>query len=322
MSHRIDDDGKNILISVPHGATIPGDEMDEIVTSARERIIYEDYFERIGNDSLRSELAGRLHNLVIREELDAHLLREMISDATSITVTFAEDSLRLALLAKELLGEYMKIEATDHAPMAVSAPLWDDFAYLSPGTFLLPCAGVDVPERPNLLPNAPRSYRSGIHRGIDFPAPYGKESRAVADGIVIRADQGYQEITNEFRESLLDKAATIKRTPSDVFEHVLLGRSIFLDHGLKIVPGKRIISIYAHLAEINGDLRAGDSVKRGQLLGLVGNSGTSDGAKGTKKGAHLHFEIIIQDENGERFLGQGFAHAKLLDLLGTVFSRE
>ena len=58
-------------------------------------------------------------------------------------------------------------------------------------------------------------------------------------------------------------------------------------------------------------------MKRGQLLGLVGNSGTSDGARGTKNGAHLHFEIIIQDENGERFLGQGLDHAELLDLVAS-----
>lgn len=322
MSHRVDDDGKNVILTIPHGAVVPEDEMNEIVTSARGRITYGDYFESVENDSLRGELARNLHDLIIREQLDAHLLREIISDATAVTFTLSEDSLRLTLLADELLVKHIKTEETDPAPVAVSAPLHDDFAYLSSGLFLLPCAGVNVPQRSNLLPNAPRSYRSGIHRGIDFPAPYGREVRAVADGVVIRADQGYREISNEFRESLLHKAATIKRTPSDVFEHVLLGRSVILDHGLEIVPGKRLISIYAHLAEINGDLRTGASVKRSQLLGLVGNSGTSDGAKGTKNGAHLHFEIIIQDEEGERFLGQGFPQAELLDLLGTVFSRE
>ncbi len=322
ISHRIDDDGENILITIPHGAIVPGDEMNEIVTSARERIIYEDYFESVANDSLRRELAGHLHNVIIRDELNSHLLRAIISDTTAITISLSEDSSRLALLAEELLGKHAKTENSDPAPMAVSAPLRDDFAYLSPGTFLLPCAGFDVPKRPNLLPNAPRSYRNGIHRGIDFPAPYGNESRAVADGVVIRADQGYREITNEFRESLLEKAEAIKRTPSDIFEHVLLGRSVFLDHGLEIASGKRIISIYAHLAEIDVNLRTGESVKRGQLLGLVGNSGTSDGARGTKNGAHLHFEIIIQDENGERFLGQGLDHAELLDLVESVFSRK
>ncbi|NIA18524.1 MAG: hypothetical protein GWO85_00340, partial [Simkaniaceae bacterium] len=51
----------------------------------------------------------------------------------------------------------------------------------------LPCEGVPVPDNPILLPNAPRSYRNGTHRGVDFYANWGSPVRSVADGVVIRA---------------------------------------------------------------------------------------------------------------------------------------
>ena len=52
---------------------------------------------------------------------------------------------------------------------------------------------------------------------------------AVADGTVLRADNSFEEISPEFRKSLLKSASNIKRTPSDVFEHILLGKTVILD---------------------------------------------------------------------------------------------
>ena len=47
-------------------------------------------------------------------------------------------------------------------------PEWVDSLKL-----ILPCEGVMVPKRSMRLPNAPRDYRNGIHRGIDFFANWG-----------------------------------------------------------------------------------------------------------------------------------------------------
>ena len=68
---------------------------------------------------------------------------------------------------------------------------------------VLPCKGIMVPKRASRLPNAPRDYRNGIHRGVDFFANWGTPVRAVADGIVIRSDLYYQEFEPEFREHAL-----------------------------------------------------------------------------------------------------------------------
>jgi len=195
----------------------------------------------------------------------------------------------------------------------------DDFSYLSDLQLLYPCKGVPLPEESWLLPNASRSYRHGIHRGIDFVANYGSEIRAVASGTVIRADHHFQEFNPDFREQLLAEAATIGRTPSDVFNNILVGQSVIIDHGTEMVPGKRLISLYAHLSHIDNDIQVESKVEQGQRLGLSGNSGTEPATLGEKGGAHLHFELIIQDAEGERYLGQGLEVEEVKALLDELF---
>lgn len=54
------------------------------------------------------------------------------------------------------------------------------------------------------------------------------------------------------------------------------GEVVWLDHG------REILSVYAHLSRI--DVRVGQSVRRGQTIGL-------SGASGDVTGPHLHFEV-------------------------------
>ena len=87
------------------------------------------------------------------------------------------------------------------------------------------------------------------HKGMDFSSNRGTPIYATGDGVVKRADNrssGY-------------------------------GRHIRIDHGFGY------ISLYAHLNKYN--VRRGQKVKRGDIIGFVGNTGRS-------VAPHLHYEII------------------------------
>ena len=54
-----------------------------------------------------------------------------------------------------------------------------------------------------------------------------------------------------------------------------------------VAHGGGIMTLYGHLLET--DVRVGDSVARGQRIGLEGTSGLSTGP-------HLHFELRVNDQ--------------------------
>ena len=91
------------------------------------------------------------------------------------------------------------------------------------------------------------------HWGMDFTAPRGTPIYASGDGKVIQADNtasGY-------------------------------GKHIRIDHGYGY------ISLYAHLYKYN--VRKGNKVKRGDLIGFVGSTGRSEAP-------HLHYEVFKDKE--------------------------
>ena len=92
-----------------------------------------------------------------------------------------------------------------------------------------------------------------FHPGMDFAAPQGTEIYATGDGIVTAADdksQGY-------------------------------GWHVVIDHGFGYE------TLYGHMVKLN--CKAGDHVKRGQVIGFVGSTGLSTAP-------HCHYEV---HKNGE-----------------------
>lgn len=87
------------------------------------------------------------------------------------------------------------------------------------------------------------------HLGIDLPAPYGTEIYAANDGKVLKA-----------------------RYSSSY------GYYILIDHG------GELSTLYAHCSKLL--VKAGDTVKRGQVIAKVGSTGNSTGY-------HLHFEVRV-----------------------------
>jgi murein DD-endopeptidase MepM/ murein hydrolase activator NlpD len=75
-----------------------------------------------------------------------------------------------------------------------------------------------------------------------------------------------------------------------------LGNAVFIQHG------KHEVSVLAHLKQGSTRVKAGDKVKKGQVLGLCGNSGNSSEP-------HLHYHLqntpIIQDATGIKCYFEG-----------------
>ena len=97
--------------------------------------------------------------------------------------------------------------------------------------------------------NDPFTKKRRFHWGMDFTAKKGVPVYATGNGVVKRADNRASGYGNHIR----------------------------IDHGFGYV------SLYAHLSKYN--VRRGQKVKRGDLIGFVGNTGRS-------AGPHLHYEIF------------------------------
>lgn len=160
-----------------------------------------------------------------------------------------------------------------------------------------PIPGAHVSVRDSHLPGAPRTYRGGVHEGIDWYS-YGSGMKidkttpvySMADGIVVRADFDYQEMTITEREKLLAKGINNNgQTPEPILDK-LRGRSVWVQYD------KGVMARYVHLDRIASNVKVGQKIAAGELIGYVGNSGTSDGAKGNNQGLHLHLDILIYGE--------------------------
>ena len=184
----------------------------------------------------------------------------------------------------------------------------------------LPSADYIVPDILNLLPNALREYRSGTHQGIDFSIPLNAPVKAVFDGVVIRSNPHHNEVDIDTFKGFLETSHQLGKTPDDIYQYILLGKSIIIDHGYNITKKYRTISVYAHLSSIPERVVPGTKVSKGDLIGFSGNTGTSDGALKNKKGAHLHWELHFDDKNQRYYLGQNIPQKNLKDNIDLLFS--
>jgi len=180
--------------------------------------------------------------------------------------------------------------------------------------FTYPIAGGCLPQDDNLMPGAPREYRGGIHEGVDFYdsdncvfVGIGTEVGAAKEGVVIRADHDYEDLTIE---SLAELEAMIEQDRRDETEDPFRGRQVWIEH-----PDGSITR-YCHLSGIVEDLQPGDSVQQGEIVGYVGESGTPESVTDPGTQVHLHFEIRI----GESYLGAGFEPDEVRSLYEAAFA--
>lgn len=127
-----------------------------------------------------------------------------------------------------------------------------------------------------LAPAPGRSVARGgaaflMHNGVDLLAPTGTPVLAASDGTIVGAapNAGY-------------------------------GNWIRIDHG------NNMATVYGHLSAFAPGIAGGVKVRRGQVIGLVGNTGRSTGP-------HLHFEVI---SNGQAVDPMKFSPTKKSKLEG------
>ena len=147
---------------------------------------------------------------------------------------------------------------------------------------------VPVPKNPNLLPGAPRSYRAGIHQGVDFVGPVGTPVKTAMSGYVLSISNS-PDLPEFRRDDVLRLCKKLGATPPSILS-VLHGRRIVLVHGWR--EGRLYLTSYSHLSGIKPDLKLGSEVTQGEIIAWMGNSGTSNNYTSTQQG-ELHFEIHV-----------------------------
>ena len=269
------------------------------------------------HDSTKSMFAEVISGKISYHGL-IRVLRNLDINGNQITLTYAVDTSYIMPLIRHIL--------TQSDPTTPIEPLFDreglipDFSSILPTrALILPSQGLNIPKKASRLPNAPRTYRSGIHRGIDFFSDWGTSIQAVAEGIIIRSDLHFKEVPADFRVNMLNRAAKLDRTPSDIFNSILLGKAVFIDHGFGLFPGYRTITIYAHLSHINPNVKPGYQIEAGEVFARSGNTGTRPSTLGTRAESHLHWELILQDKKGEYYFGQNLPYEKLYPALNSLF---
>jgi len=193
-------------------------------------------------------------------------------------------------------------------PSPVATPELTAFSY--------PIAGACLPSGDQLMPGASRFYRQGIHEGVDFyesdnctAIGFGTEVLAAKAGKVVRADSDYKELTQSDVDEIDARITAQGKCDEEALDRYR-GRQVWIDHGAGV------ITRYAHLSRIADGLRVGMSVKLGEVIGYVGNTGTPESLIDPNAEMHLHFEIRV----GDGYLGQGLAPEEVRSLYDKAFA--
>lgn len=171
--------------------------------------------------------------------------------------------------------------------------------------------------QPGLMPNSDRSYRGGIHQGIDFIClEYGHVATTPLAGRVLLSVATYDDPSPEDRVKILDEARSLGYTPPYTLQF-LFGRFVVVDHGVIDGVG-HVVSIYAHLQEVDPAVRPGVMLSAGAVVGRIGNSGTETAATGGTRpqSIHLHWELYIDDVAFPSGLGEAATSSAVAQLFG------
>jgi len=160
---------------------------------------------------------------------------------------------------EEISEDFDEIHKEWFAALIEILPLIDPTSEFDPDEFIIP--DLTDPDIPSIWPASGTVTSefgeirpTEIHKGIDISNNTGTPIRATANGTVIAVGSSGR-----------------------------YGRRIMIYHGTD-ENGNTYVTIYAHLSQLN--VKAGEKVVQGDIIGLMGNTGFS-------KGSHLHYGVRV-----------------------------
>jgi len=151
-------------------------------------------------------------------------------------------------IEKKKAAEAAAERAREAAKRASAASVGTNIALISPGTGEVRWPLTNFTKGRGL-------WDSGYHQGVDLLTSCGTPIYATAAGVVKVSQESYGGY----------------------------GVAVSIDH---VLGGQRVNSLYGHMTYGSRQVAVGQSVEAGQLIGLVGSTGSSTAC-------HLHFEVHI-----------------------------
>ncbi len=113
-----------------------------------------------------------------------------------------------------------------------------------------------------------------VHHGEEFENPIGTPLYAVADGTVVTAGGDETPVCGDNGKTVCGAA---------IFAGGFYGKLVVIQIA-QAYKGQRVFALYGHMSRV--EVKVGDPVKAGDLIGEVGSTGVA-------LGPHVHFEIRL-----------------------------
>lgn len=154
--------------------------------------------------------------------------------------------------------------------------------------YSVPVLGKEISTLSSRLPNTGRPYREhytdGIHHGWDVYGDYGENVIALDDAVVVRIVDWFDD--GDFSRIVYGDNLSLEQELKNL--DILRGNQVWL----KSMKGD--VAFYSHLSFIESDIKEGDIIERGTILGKIGISGVPDS---NYTDYHLHFAVMQNPYN-------------------------
>ena len=176
------EDKFSATVTIPHGSQSIDPIFTKLMADDNSDVL-DQYLDGTVNENIAQEIKDVIIASLPDGALD-YRVTEFTTAPSSSILQLALDRSLIEAIVLPIIKKYTYPGAVPILPLfsvSTTPPILNDLKRLK---LLIPCENVSVPKQQLLLPNAPRAYRHGTHRGIDFYVNWGTPVRAVADGVI------------------------------------------------------------------------------------------------------------------------------------------